>query len=584
MKDVTAQMIQGLEQGMDPQERKRKMETNQGAIILEATEGTHYDAEVIPFFYGNAYYLFVYEKFRDVRLVGAPPVSIGNFGADLDNWVWPRHTGDFSLFRVYGDAEGNPADYHPDNIPYKPRKHLEINISGVDQGDFTMVMGNPGRTSQYLHSAAVEYLQHKEYPLSIGLRTTRLEIMDRHMKTSEHVRIQYAHKYRKVSNAWKKWQGVILGLNRNRVVEMKIREEAAFTDWMNEDGERQMRYDHLLEGFENLYRDLGQLALVAKTRDEAVMAVEVISQLPLFLGMMRQGIQADIIGEQLDQFYKDFHMPVDREVFAAMMEAIHRELPREFHPEFFREVEDKFKGDFHHFANSVYRKTILGDPEKAGKLLDLYRDNPGKAIRKLESDPITDCFSQFMEMYLVRVNPDYIRLKDKESALYKTYMAGLLEMHSDSALYPDANGTMRVAYGKVDGYLPGDGIVYHYATTLSGVMEKRKLGSADYAVPDKLVELYEAKDYGPYGVDGTIPVCFLASNHTSGGNSGSPVLDAEGRLIGLNFDREWEGTMSDLYYDPSLCRNIAVDIRYVLFVIDKYAGAGYLLEEMDIVR
>jgi hypothetical protein len=582
MKDVTGPVNEGLEEGMDPFERERRQEMNQGEIIREATAGTHLEAEVRPFYYGNAYYLFVYEKFRDVRLVGAPPESIGNFGADSDNWVWPRHTGDFSLFRIYAGKENQPADYSPSNRPYRPRTHLAISTGGVQEGDFTMVLGYPATTTLYLHSAAVEAMLETRLPLKIGLRTTRMEIMERYMKESDVVRIQYAHKYRRVSNAWKSWQGVILGLNRNHTLERKLEGESGFRNWVNENGERQMKYDRLLDDFALLYREMEPYSVAADMMREAVEPVELFRQSDQVLGMMQLGVPVAELERQAEQFYRDFHMPVDREIFAAMMKAYHQGMPEEFYPDFFRDIDSRYRGDFNRFADAVYGKAIFGQKERALELLSLYEKKPEKAIGKLKGDPLTTCYRQFRELYELHVYPGHARLMQDEAANYKKYMAGLLEMTTGRLLSPDANRTMRLTWGQVKGYSPRDGVYYHYATTLSGLMEKNREGGADYAVPEKLAVLCRNRDYGRYGADGTMPVCFIATNHTSGGNSGSPVLDAYGRLIGLNFDREWEGTMSDIYYDPSLCRNIAVDIRYVLFMIDKFAGAGYLLEEMEL--
>jgi hypothetical protein len=582
MKDVTGPVNEGLKGGMDPYERERRQELNRGEIIREATGGTCFEAEVSPFYYGNAYYLFVYEKFRDVRLVGAPPESIGNFGADTDNWVWPRHTGDFSLFRIYADRENQPADYSPANRPYRPRTHLEISTGGVREGDFTMVLGYPAATTLYLHSAAVEAMLETSLPLKIGLRTTRMEIMERYMKASDTVRIQYAHKYRRVSNAWKNWQGVILGLNRNHTLEKKREGERSFRDWVNGEGERQMKYDRLLDDFTLLYREMKPYSVAADMMREAIEPVELFRQSDQVLGMMQLGMPVAELEWQAEGFFRDFHMPVDREIFAAMMKAYHQGMPEEFYPAFFRDIDSRYRGDFDRFAAAVYGKAIFSQRERALGLLSLYEKKPEKAIRKLKGDPLTTCYHQFLELYDLRVNPEHARLMQDEAAHYKKYMAGLLEMTTGRLLSPDANRTMRLSWGQVEGYSPRDGVDYQYATTLSGLMEKNGEGYADYAVPAKLASLYQNRDYGSYGVNGTMPVCFIASNHTSGGNSGSPVLDAYGRLIGLNFDRDWEGTMSDIYYDPSLCRNIAVDIRYVLFIIDKFAGAGYLIEEMDL--
>ncbi len=582
MKDVSQEVTEGLVDGLDPGERQSVINQNIGKIISEATRETHFGARVSSFYYGNAYYLFVYEKYTDVRLVGAPPSAVGNFGLDNDNWMWPRHTGDFSLFRVYADKDNQPAAYSADNVPYKPRKHLEINTGGVEENDFTMILGYPASTTQYLHSEAVRSMIETSLPLKVGLRTTRLDIMDKHMRTSEVIRIQYSHKYRRVSNAWKKWQGMILGMERNHIVDMKKQEEAAFGQWIEQDGEREMKYGKLLEDFDILYREMALYATAMDMYSEAVMAVELFRQSMAVQSQIMKGVDTNQMQASMDHFFKDFHRPVDVDIFAAMMEAYKREMPMEFHPAFFKEVERKFQGDFHAYAEKLYSKSVFGDSERSAKLVETWAGDQTKGLELVTKDPISICLEQIRDIYKVNINEENSRIEWEEEKLYKSYMAALLEKTGEHSLYPDANRTMRLTYGAVKGYTPRDGVAYQPFTTMKGLMEKRKLGKVDYVVPEKLVALYEAKDFGPYGVNGTMPVCFIASNHTSGGNSGSPVLDAEGRLIGLNFDREWEGTMSDVYYDPNLCRNIAVDIRYVLFIIDKFAGAGYLLEEMDI--
>ncbi|MEN8203812.1 MAG: S46 family peptidase [Bacteroidota bacterium] len=582
MKEVSAQVNEGLIQGMDPRERERKMELNMGKIMEEEVSGTHLEARIMPFYYGNAYYLFVYEVFRDVRLVGAPPVSVGNFGADQDNWMWPRHTGDFTLFRIYADENNQASEYDPSNRPYKPRKHLEISAQGIEEGDFTMVMGYPGSTTKYLYSEAVRHMLETNLPLNIELRTTRLNIMNRYMKESDLIRIQYATKYRRVSNAWKKWQGIILGLNRNKAVELKLEEEEEFRLWVAAQGERQMKYDRVLDEFARLYEEMEQYEVAVSMMNEAIMAVELFGQAPRIGEMMRQGMDKEMLVAQADRFFKDYHRPIDRDIFASMLEAYHREMPERFIPPFYDQIQRKYKGDYAGFAEDTYNKTVFGSREKMMKLFDKYEDNPEGALEQLGKDPVLDYLGQFRTLYLVGITPSYGELQDELEATYKIYMAALLEKEQDRLLFPDANFTMRLAYGKVDSYKPRDGVHYQYQTCLSGIMDKGREDFEDYRVPEKLTQLYESKDFGKYGVNGTMPVCFIASNHTSGGNSGSPVLDAHGRLIGINFDRNWEGTMSDVHYDPSLCRNIAVDIRYVLFIIDKFADASYLIDEMDI--
>jgi len=434
----------------------------------------------------------------------------------------------------------------------------------------------------YLYSEAVRAMLDETLPLKIGLRGTRLEIMERYMQQSDKVRIQYAHKFRRVSNSWKKWQGVILGLKRMHAVEKKKGEEEAFLQWVNADGERQLKYDAVIPTFQNLYGQIGQYAIADDIMDEAVMAVELFRQVSELTALMRQGGSGKALENQVNLFFRDYHMPIDREIFGAMMEAYYELMPGEFHPEFFNGIMKKYKGDFQRFSGDTYEKSIFSNKERVMKLLATFAQNPKSALKKVAKDPVSVYLDQFRELYRAKINREHYRLEEELEKNYRVYMSALLEKAGHKQLFPDANFTMRLTYGKVEGYQPRDGVWYDWSTTLNGLMEKGREDVAEYLVPQKLVTLFETKDYGRYGVNGTMPVCFIASNHTSGGNSGSPVLDANGRLIGLNFDRDWEGTMSDVYYDPSLCRNIAVDIRYVLFIVDKFAGAGYLLDELDI--
>jgi len=583
MKEVTVEMEEGMAGELDPEKARQQMERNMGKLIEEATEGTQYSAQVKPFYYGNAYYMFVYETFNDVRLVGAPPEAIGNFGADQDNWMWPRHTGDFSMFRVYANEENKPSAYDPANQPYKPRKHLEIAAGGIEEGDFTMVMGYPGSTAQYLYSAAVRSMLEISLPVKIDLRTTRLEIMDRYMRADDVVRIQYASKYKGISNAWKKWQGIILGLTRNHAVDVKLEEEEHFRAWVEADGERILKYDGVLDEFARIYKDMEQYEMAMDMMNESIMAIELFRQSSRIGMMMSQGASRERIEQTMEGFYKNYYRPVDQETCAAMLEAYFTQMPASLYPKCAEEINDKYKGDYSSYAEALYSKSVFNQPEKFLKLMNKYEKNSEKAILSFEKDPIVATANQFSDLLMEEAGPVYGKLQELLQRNYQIYMTALLEMEQDRMLYPDANFTMRFTYGKVDSYNPKDGVEYDYYTSLSGIMDKATEGFEDYAVPEKLRELYEAKDYGKYGVNGTMPVCFIASNHTSGGNSGSPVMDADGRLLGINFDRNWEGTMSDVHYDPSLCRNITVDIRYVLFIIDKFAGADYLLDEMDIV-
>jgi hypothetical protein len=583
MEDVTAEMDEGLNGDMDPEEVREQIQKNMSSLIRNATEGNHYNAIVRPFYYGNAYYMFVYEVFNDVRLVGAPPEAIGNFGGDTDNWMWPRHTGDFSIFRVYADENNEPAAFDPSNKPYKPRKHLEIAAGGIEEGDFTMVMGYPGSTTQYLYSEAVRFMLETSLPMQIDLRTTRLDIMDRYMRSNDAVRIQYASKYRGVSNAWKKWQGIILGLTRNDAVEVKLEEEEQFRAWVEADGERIMKYEQVLDDFASIYEEIEPYQLAMDLMNESVMAIELFRQASRLEQLMRRGASRERMEQMMEGFYRNYYRPIDQEICAAMLEAYFQLMPPAMTPSLGGEIREKYSGDFSAYAEVLYNKTVFNDPEKFGRLMDKYEKNSEKGLKALHKDPLVSAVSAFRELYMAEAGPLFEKLDQMLERNYKIYMAALLEKEQDRRLYADANFTMRFTYGKVDRYDPRDGVQYRHYTTLSGIMDKSTEGFEDYVVPEKLRELYENKDFGSYGVNGTMPVCFIASNHTSGGNSGSPVMDADGRLIGINFDRNWEGTMSDVHYDPSLCRNISVDIRYVLFIIDKFADAGYLLEEMDIV-
>jgi len=584
MEDVTMQIVNGLEPGMDPDEKERVMDLNRGKVIREAVSGTELDAEVKSFYQGNRHYLFVYERFTDIRLVGAPSGAVGDFGGDTDNWMWPRHTGDFSLFRVYAGSENQPADYDPSNRPYRPRKHLEVSLDGVESGDFTMVLGYPATTYQYLHSGAIRSLQSVRLPLKVSLRTTRLEIMDRYMNQSDTIRIQYAHKHSRVSNYKKKWQGVLRGFERYDLVEMKRWNERDFLDWVTSDDLRILKYGDLMAGFEGLYLKKEELSLAMDLMSEAVFAVELFTGASAILGMMWRGEDAVDITEAYDRFYRDFHAPLDRDVFASVMESYRLHMPEKLHPRFFKEVNERYAGDFQQYAGTVYAESYFSNRDRFTGLMELYKKDLSEAIDRSGGDPAMVLFDQFLTVYGIHVYDRYEELRAQEDILHKRYQAALLERYGEGIMYPEANRTLRLSSGKVEGYEPQDGIEYLPFSTAGGLLEKTGSGHPEYVLPERLKDLIRKGDFGIYGVNGSLPVCFLASNHTSGGNSGSPVLDAEGRLIGLNFDRVWEGTVSDYYYDPDQCRSIAVDIRYILFIIDRYAKAGHLIDEMDIYR
>ena len=592
MEDVTAQVLNGIAKNLPEAEREKLVQQNIDKIVKEATQGTHYNASIKPYFYGNEYYMYVSETFRDVRLVGAPPQSIGNFGGDTDNWMWPRHTGDFALFRVYADANGLPADYAETNVPYKPKHHLPISLKGIEKGDFTMVFGFPGRTQEYLTSYAIDEIYNDLNPARINIRKQILDIWRADMKASDKVRIQYASKFARLSNYHKKWTGENRGLKKLNAVERKKAQEDAFQTWANSTPERKAEYGSVLQQLKQQYDKLEGISLAREYINEAAFTTELVRfangfQALLDVYSVPNPKQEDInlvvtrLKSMSERHFKDYNKPTDKKVFEAMMPLYYNDIPKELHPSAFPLIQKQYKGNWSKYTNDVYNKTMLADQDKVMALLN----NPNqKAIKALQKDPALVLARSFVENYRDQINPIYTDANDQINLLQRTYVAGLRAMQPDKKFYPDANSTMRVAYGQVDTYEPMDGVTYDYYTTMDGIMEKASTGIDDYKVPQKLVDLYARKDYGDYGLNGTMPIAFTASNHTTGGNSGSPVINGNGELIGTNFDRNWEGTMSDIMYDPDRCRNISVDVRYTLFIIDKFAGAGYLLNEMTIVK
>ena len=590
MEDVTDHVLVGIEEGMEEAECQKVIREAISEIEEKTKEGTHYNVSIKPFYYGNEYYMFVYEVYKDVRLVGTPPSAIGKFGGDTDNWVWPRHTGDFSLFRIYADKDNKPAEYSPDNVPYKPKKYLPISLKGVKKGDFTMIYGYPGSTSQYITSHAVEIITKVSNPHKIRLRGKVLEIMDAAMNESQEIRIKYFAKASSVSNSWKRWQGEIKGLRRLKAIEKKQNQEEEFTTWANSNEVRKQKYGDLIKTFEKLYNELKIYTAPRDYRREAGLRIELISYVYRFYSLVNLSVDSasnEKINEEItrlknisDSFFKDYYLPIDKKVFSTVLKMYFENVKKEFHPEIFLKLEKKYKGNFEKYADYVFKKSMFAKQEKVNSLLTDYSTS---LVGKIVKDPAFELLESINNVYYDKVMVRYNELNSEITNLYKTYVTGLREMQKDKIFYPDANFTLRVAYGEVDGYYPRDAVYYKYFTTLEGIMEKDNPDIYDYDVPEKLKTLYNNKDYGIYGENGKMHVCFTASNHTTGGNSGSPVINAEGHLIGINFDRCWEGTMSDIMFDPDMCRNIILDIHFVLFIIDKFAGAGYLIDEMTLV-
>lgn len=545
MQDVTDEVLKGCKEEMSEEERESIVKANSRKLIAKATKkGKGLAAKVTPLYYGNQYFIFVYKVFTDVRLVGAPPSSIGKFGGDTDNWMWPRHTGDFSLFRIYAGKDNEPADYSKKNVPYKPKKSFKINASGIKEGDFTLVYGYPGRTYEYLMSQAVEQIANISNPHKIKLRTLRLDIQKREMGKSQEVRIKYSSKNAGVSNAWKKWQGEMKGIIKMNTIENKRNYEKEFAKW----AQGKPQYDGLIEKFAELYAQISELSMVSDYQKEAINAIEFVN----YAGNIKRA--------DSELFYKDYYKPIDKETFIALISEYDKVIDNKYKAPYFIETLNKM-GSVENWADAIYDNDSI---ELAGALYAATNSH----------------FNTLYRPYLDSINREI-------TLLYRKYMKGQIEYNKESngsrVFYPDANSTLRIAYGSVKGYSPADAVYYTPVSTIDGIMQKDNPQIFDYNVPQKLRDLYKTKDYGVWNVNGSVPVAFIATNHTTGGNSGSPVIDASGNLIGVNFDRVWEGTMSDIVFDPEICRNIALDIRFALFTIDKLAGAGHLLEEMTII-
>ncbi len=591
MEDVTEKVLANIPEDASDKVQDSIITAHIASIEEEAVAGTHYQAKVHPFFAGNEYYLTVIEVFKDVRLVGAPPSAIGKFGGDTDNWMWPRHTGDFSLFRIYADTTNMPADIDDDNVPYHPIKHFEISLKGVHKGDFTMVYGYPGTTEEYLPSYAVKMRAETINPIRIDIRTQALNIMKADMQNDAKVRIQYSAKVAGMANGWKKWIGENRGLKRLNAIEKKQELEKEFQQWVKRSFDRGLVYDDIIGNYAKLYTDLEEKQAIYTYMSETVFNMEMVTMVRNLRDLLALNSESDeetiqktiaATKAKAEKLFKDYNRPTDQKLFALYISTYNEKVAPQYQPESFHIINQKFNGDARAYADDLFASSILNNKEELYKFLDTYSPKKSKKLRK---DAIFQLYSQVVDIYYEQVRPDLIQINLDLTKLDKIYMQGLREFQADKTFYPDANSTLRIAYGVVDDYKPRDAVYYTHQTSLKGIMEKDNPDIYDYRVPERLKELYENADFGRYAdSSGYMPVCFTASNHTTGGNSGSPVLNAEGQLIGINFDRNWEGTMSDLMYDPEMCRNISLDIRYALFLIDKFAGASHLIEEMTLVE
>ncbi len=605
MRDVTHSMLDGIDARYTENQRRDSIQARGKRLSEAFSQEGKTEVKVVPFYYGNQYYMFIYEVFTDVRLVGAPPSNIGKFGGDTDNWMWPRHTGDFSVFRIYAGKDNTPAPYSPDNKPYKPLRYLKIDLRGYEEGDFTFVFGYPGRTQEYLSSFGVRQILEQEDPMRIAARTARLEVIKAAMEKDPAVRIQYAAKAAGIANGWKKWIGEVKGIQRLNVIGSKQDYEKIFEDWTQSlNGEP---YAGVLPALKKAYEEMAVCQTEAIVFQEHILAPEAVGFAYSFKKLCRVS-KGEETGMKLEEalaecerkaekFFKDYNAEVDRAIFERMIFQTHADGS-------FTQVIDFPDKNVGKAMETFYGKSLFTDPDRLRSFLNRYN---AASYKEIEKDPLFKYADEVYGRYLHAVRPLVLQCQKQIDSLQRLYMKGQMALTESGdfatvmrvglkpvgplrnvgseQLYPDANFTLRVAYGKVAGFSPADAVYYRPYTTIEGIMEKEDPGIYDYVVEDRLKELYANKDYGRYAnALGEMPVAFVGTNHTTGGNSGSPVLNGEGNLIGINFDRCWEGTMSDIRYDSEMCRNIMLDIRYCLFIIDKFAGATRLVEEMDIIE
>ncbi len=587
IEDVTDQVNAAFKPEMSETDRdKAAMEIGR-KIAKQATDGTHYTASVRSFFGGNQYFLLVYEVFNDVRLVGAPPSSIGKFGHDTDNWMWPRHTGDFSVFRIYASKDNKPAEYSRENVPYKPKHFLPISLKGVNNGDFTMIMGYPGSTQRYMTSVEVQERINILNANRIYVRGIKQEIWLKDMQADKAVNIKYASKYAGSSNYWKNSIGMNKALKRLKVYDFKKQQEEEFTKWVLASPERQQNYGEALSLINEGVTGRKEYLHASQYISEALFSgTEIIGMAAMTRSLVdalkgNKTEEVTKISKSLkarsENFYKNYNTPTDQKTAKAMFRIFMENVPLTYQPDIFNTIRAKYKGDVDKFVDQMFAKTMFTDPAK----FNAFLDKPN--LKVLEKDPVYVAAASISNKY-DEISKAMAPFNEKLQRGQRLYIAGVLEMNEGKAMYPDANFTMRLTYGEIKDYYPMDAVHYDYLTTLDGVMEKEDPDNWEFVVPAKLKELYNSKDYGRYGKDGKMPVAFISTNDITGGNSGSPVMNGNGELIGIAFDGNWEAMSGDIVFENKLQRTISVDIRYVLFVIDKYAGATRLIDEMKIIE
>lgn len=587
IKEVTKDILAGTN-GLTGKDLDAKIKQNTDAYIASQKPESYQKISVRSMYYGNKFYAYVIETYKDIRLVGAPPQAIGKYGSDTDNWVWPRHTGDFSMFRIYADKNNKPAEYSKDNIPYTPKHFLPISIKDKKEDDFTFVFGFPGRTTEYLPAVAVEKIMTEIDPAMISVRDVTLKTLDEKMRVDNATRIKYASKYARISNAWKKWQGEIEGLKKSNAVGKKQQYEQSLIS-------KNPAIKTTIDGLNKLYNEQAPYALNRAYYSELPRNAETLALGSLFgsyVEAVENGTSSqkslDQLKSRLSEIYKDYESGLDAKVTAKVVALYANKTPQQFLPAGFENYKD-VNQNISTIENWAKNSVVMG----SGKVnsATVYSDinkvfaDQNALVQALKKDPVVQLYASIKGTYIKTTHEKVTSLQTEIDALQKQFMAQQMETDKDRKFFPDANSTLRVTYGKVKGSNPRDAVTYGYQTHLAGVMEKYIPGDYEFDLPKKLISLYNTKDYGIYkDRTGDVPVNFTATNHTTGGNSGSPALDAYGNLIGLNFDRQWEGTMSDINYDPKLCRNIMVDTKYILFVIDKFADAKWLINEMKIVK
>ncbi len=578
--DVTNQVFDGVTDVLSAKEKQSKIDQNINQIKTNAKKEDWQGVKVKAIYKGNQYLLYITETFNDIRLVGTPPSSIGKFGSDTDNWMWPRHTGDFSLFRIYANKNNMPAEYSKDNVPYQPKHFLPVSLDGISENDFTLVFGFPGRTNEYLPAIAIDQIVHKENPAKIEVRDEALKIVDKYMRADEKIKIQYASKYARIANYWKKWIGENQGIEKSNAIANKEKLEKSFQEKIKNN----TQYNNLLNDFDRLYKKIDNVTLARAYWGEIVYRNIELLNATVKLYQFENKITKDPSSFEKERtkllkksasFYKNYNATVDQDVFEKLMALYKDKMPDAY-------LSNTLKNtNISDLTKEVYSNSKLVNYTGLQNLLSGSQE---KVIKKLNADKGYALGKELSKDYYKKISPKFNEINTQIQAVQKTYMKALVETFPDERFFPDANSTLRVTYGKVNGYQPKDAVYYQPVSYLNGVMEKYKPGDYEFDVPKKLIDLYQNKDFGDYGENGKMPVNFIGTNHTTGGNSGSPVIDAHGNLIGLNFDRVWEGTMSDYNYDPAICRNIMVDARYILFIIDKYAGAERIIKEMKLVH